>query len=426
MVVLMVTVYNTFLVTIKRIISMPKIIKPLTDTQIKNTKPKDKDYKLSDGGGMFLLVKTNGSKWWRLNYSYNEKQQTISLGVYPDVTLLEAREQREFYKKQLKSGLNPSEIKKQDNSSLKEEDIITFAKVSDDWIELNQERLSKTYVESVTGYINNHINPYIGSKNIEEITSSDIISLCKIMEQKGILESVRRSLNVLNSIFKYAVAIGAAKHNVIADIDRKNTFKRVIHKHYPIITDSKELGKLLRAIDSYHGNIVTRYALKLASYVFLRPANIRFAEWSEINLESATWRIPAEKMKTNKPHIVPLAKQVIQLFQELKPITSDSKYVFPGPTTKTKPISENTMLQGLRRLDYTKDDIVAHSFRGIASTLLHENMPLHGIHSDAIERQLAHSEKNSVKSAYNHAEYLNERIYLMQWWADYLDDLKIR
>jgi len=418
MVVFMVTFRPLKRVTIKRII-MAIIIKPLTDTQIKNAKPKDKDYKLSDGGGMYVIVRPNGSKWWRLNYRYNSKQKTLSLGVYPDVSLAEARELREEYRKLLRDGIDPSSTRQE----AKESSTTTFKEIANQWFLLNEQRLSRSYVQSVTGYLANHINPYIGDRDIATLHSSDIVALAKIMEQKEILETLRRVLNLLSSIFKYAVGIGAMKHNIIADVDRKNTFKRAPKRNYPTIIDSKLLGELLCAIENYHGNVVTKYALLFIAHTFVRPANIRFAKWSEIDLEAKIWRIPSEKMKSSRAHIVPLSSQALEILHNTHAITGGSKYIFPSSMSNSRAMSENTMLQALRRLDYTKDEIVVHSFRGIASTILHENIPAHNIHSDAIERQLAHSDKNSVKAAYNHAEYLKERIELMQWYSNYLESL---
>lgn len=398
---------------------MATIIKPLTDTQVKNARAKDKDYKLSDGGGMYIIVRPNGSKWWRLNYRFNDKQKTLSLGVYPEVSLAEARELREDYRRLLKDGIDPSSTRQEARDS----NIITFREIANEWFVLNEPRLSRSYVQSVTGYLANHINPYIGDRDISTLYSSDIVSLAKIMEQKEILETLRRVLNLLSSIFKYAVGIGAIEHNIIADIDRKNTFKRASKRHYPVIIESKMLGELLRAINGYHGNVVTKYALLLMAHTFVRPINVRFAQWSEIDFDKRVWRIPGEKMKTGKVHIVPLSSQALKILKSIYSITSSSKYIFPSPMSNSRAMSENTMLQALRRLDYTKDDIVVHSFRGIASTILHENIHNHNIHSDAIERQLAHSEKNSIKAAYNHAEYLKERVELMQWYSNYLDSL---
>jgi integrase len=241
---------------------------------------------------------------------------------------------------------------------------------------------------------------------------------------EGHLETLSRTLNTLERIFRYAVSVGYITHNVITDIDKKSAFKRHKQKNYPVITDKKGLGELLRTIDGYSGNVITKYALKLAPHLFVRPANLRYAEWMEFDFEKKIWRIPAEKMKMEDPHITPLSKQVVEILRELKQISGNGKFLFPGHVTSSRPISDATLVKALRRLDYSKEQLVAHSFRGIASTILHENINAHGVHTEAIERQLAHQERNKVKAAYNHAKYLQERIYLMTWWSNYLDDIK--
>ncbi|MDR2099274.1 MAG: integrase arm-type DNA-binding domain-containing protein [Campylobacteraceae bacterium] len=396
---------------------MPKIVTPLSELKVKNAKPAAKAYKLFDGGGLCLLVNTSGAKYWHFRYKIDGKEQLLSIGKYPEVSLAQAREKREEHRKQIKNGINP--LGERDKQS----DIILFEKIARLWLDKNADRISSLHKESIQGYLRNHINPQIGSMPIAKITTKNIIEMAEIIEAKGYLETLRKVLNTLNSIFKFAVAKGYAEHNIIADIDRKNTFKQAVKRNFPVIIESKKLGQLLRDIDNYHGNIITKYALQLASHVFLRPYNIRFAEWSEINLESATWRIPEEKMKTRKPHLIPLSRQVLEIIQNVKKITGNGKYLFPSPTSTIRPICENTLVQALRRLDYTREEIVAHSFRGIASTILHENIRNHGIHTDAIECQLAHS-VGGVKGDYNHAKYLADRTKLMQWWSDYLDTIK--
>jgi integrase len=389
------------------------MVKPLTETQIKNAKAESKDKKLFDGGGLFLLVTTKGYKWWRMKYRLNGKEKLMSLGTYPTVSLARARQERDKIKQKLLDKIDPS---------LK--NISNVEQIAKEWWELNQKRFSDNYKKNVLIFINRRIIPKLGSYNIQDLSVSDIIRFGKVIEAEGHIETLHKTLNTLSQIFNYAVSMEYTKHNIVKDIDKKSVFERVQEKHFPVITKPKELQKLLLAIDDYHGNIVTKYALKLAPHVFLRPFNIRFAEWDEFDFENNMWLIPKEKMKTGNPHITPLSNQVIEILNELKNITGDCKYLFPSPVTNLKPISDGTLVKALRRLDYTRDEIVAHSFRGIASTLLNENIRIHGIQSDAIERQLAHAEKNKSKAAYNHAEYLDDRIALMQWWSDYLNNIK--
>ncbi|MDR0666878.1 MAG: integrase arm-type DNA-binding domain-containing protein [Campylobacteraceae bacterium] len=399
---------------------MPKLVTPLSELKVKNAKPKDKIYKLFDGNGLCLVINVTGVKYWHFRYKIDGKEQLLSIGKYPEISLAQAREKHKEYYKQVKNGINPTDKRKKKLQN----EINSLEKVAQIWLEKNADRISLTHKESIEGYLRNHINPQIGNLETSKITVKDVIKMAEIIEAKGYLETLRKVLNTLNSIFKFAVSKEYAPHNIIADIDRKNTFKQAVKRNFPVIIEPKKLGQLLRDIDNYHGNLITKYALQLAPHVFLRPANLRFAEWSEIDLDKKIWRIPKEKMKTKTPHIIPLSKQVIEIIQNVKKIIGNGKYLFPSPTSNLRPICENTLVQALRRLDYTKDEIVAHSFRGIASTILHENISAHGIHSDAIERQLAHSERNGVKAAYNHAEYMLERVKLMQWWSDYLDNLK--
>jgi integrase len=396
---------------------MPKTVKPLNDTQIKNAKAKAKEYKLSDGYGLILLIKTSGAKYWRFNYIFANKQKTISIGVYPQISLKEARQKRDEYKEHLKSRLDPQYARMPQKS-------ITIEILAKEWYELNKERFADSYKKTILIFINHRIIPKLGHYGIQDLTVSDIIRFGKGIEAEEHRETLYKTLNTLSQIFTYAVSMGYAKHNIVKDIDKKSVFKRAVKRNYPIIIDSKELKKLLLAIDGYHGNVITKYALKLAPHVFLRPANIRFAEWNEFDFINKIYRIPPEKMKMKIPHIVPLSHQVLHILQELRELTGHGKYLFPSPATLLRPISDGTLVKALRRLDYTRNEIVAHSFRGIASTILHENISVHGIHTDAIERQLAHTEDNKVKGAYNHAEYLPDRIKLMQWWSDYLDDIK--
>ena len=403
---------------------MPRTTLPINDTQIKNAKPKDKNYKLIDGQGLYILVKTNGSKLWRFNYKFDGKEQTYAIGSYPEISLLNARQKREELRAKVANGVNPSKEKQEQKQIQAAKIENTFEQVSKDWLKNVSGGLSEHYRVGIEGYFKNHIYQYIGARDINEITRLELLEVIKIIDQKGYTETARRALNVCGSVWKYAVTMGKAEHNIVADIDKKYALSKTVKQHYPVITEPKELGALLRGIDCYHGSFIVRQALRLAVLVFVRPANIRFAEWREFDFDNKVWRIPADKMKMKAPHIVPLCTQAIKILEELKPITGNGKYLFPSPNTSLKPICENTLNQALRRLGYTREEIVSHSFRGIASTILHENISKHGFHSDVIERQLAHAERNGVKAAYNHAEYLEERTRLMQWWGDWLDRLK--
>ncbi|HOI83346.1 MAG TPA: tyrosine-type recombinase/integrase, partial [Campylobacterales bacterium] len=336
------------------------------------------------------------------------------------ITLQTARQRRDEMRSKVANGINPAIERQQAKVEEKIKLENTFEQVSKDWLKNVSKGLSEHYRIGIEGYFKNHIYQYIGNRPINEITRLELLEVIKIIDQKGYAETARRALNVCGSVWKYAVTMGKTEHNIVADIDKKYALSKTVKQHYPVITEPKELGALLRGIDGYHGSLIVRQALRLAVLVFVRPANIRFAEWREFDFENKVWRIPADKMKMKAPHIVPLCKQALEILEELKPLTGSGKYLFPSPNTTLKPICENTLNQALRRLGYTKEEIVSHSFRGIASTILHENISKHGFHSDVIERQLAHAERNGVKAAYNHAEYLEERTRLMQWWADWL------
>jgi len=320
---------------------MPRHTLPLNDTQLRNAKPKQKDYKLSDGFGLYIIIKTTGSKWWRFKYRFDNKEQNLSLGTYPEISLQIARQKREELRSKVANGINPSSERQQKKEIQKAKLDNTFEQVSEMWLVNIRKGLSNHYVKGVEGYFKNHIYKHIGNKDINEITRLELLEAIQEIDKKGYSETARRALNVCGSVWKYAVTIGRAEHNIVADIDKKYALAKTVKQHYPVITNPKELGALLRGIDGYHGSLIVRQALRLAVLVFLRPANIRFAEWCEIDFENKVWRIPAEKMKMKALHIVPLCKQALQILEELKPLTGSGKYLFPSPNTTLKPICEN-------------------------------------------------------------------------------------
>jgi integrase len=391
---------------------VPKIVTPLSDKQIKGAKPNDKSYKLSDGNGLYLFINTVGSKIWRIDYTKDNKRNTISLGKYPEVSLSQARDKTREIKKLLKDGLDPSKNKKVK---------MFFSDVAKEWYNINSDRFSSSYKDTVNIYLNKHIFPNIGDKDIKAITNSDIIAIGKKLEALGYLHTLRKVLGTVNSIFRYALSIGYTDTNIAANIDKKTLFKKDKRKNYSIITKKDDLAKLLQDVEDYNGYPYTKLALQLLAHTFVRPYNIRFAKFSEFDLKLRVWTIPSEKMKNKKVHIVPLTEQVISIIKAAEAIKK-SEYLFPSILTASRPISENTLCQALKRMGYT--DIVSHSFRGIASTFLNENIKLHDISSDIIERQLSHVEKNSVKGAYNHAEYIEQRKELMRWWSNYLENVQ--
>lgn len=400
---------------------MPKLVKPLSDTELRKSKPKDKQYKLSDGKSLYFIVNTNGSKYFRFDYTYNNKRKSISFGTYPETSLAQARKKRDEAKILLKEGINPSDIKKENKRTSH-----TFESVTNEWLEvLRTSVIEKTYIKTKSIIENN--TKLIRDKEFKRITRIDILDIIKVMENRGVIESASRLLNYIERIYKYAVTYNIVEHNIVADIDKRNILKSKIQTHFPAITKKSDIKKLLEDIENYgkiyRADISTVYALKLAPYVFLRPYNLRFAEWSEIDLENKIWEIPKEKMKTKKDFVIPLSKQVIEIIKEIKPYSfSVSKYLFPSPITNLKPISASTLNHALMRMGY-KDVMVSHGFRAMASTILHEKVAEHGFFSDIIELQLAHTERNKVKAAYNRDnkfKYIEERIKLMQWWGNWL------
>jgi integrase len=405
---------------------MPKTVAPLSDTQIKNARPKDKDYTLTDGGGLYLLIKATGSKIWRLQYSIGGKRYLTSFGAYPAVGLAEAREKRTVYQKDISKGINPAEVKKQSkdaNKRQEQSDQNTFGKIAADWLYIKKSGICETHYKKTIRYLEKDIYPVIGSKHIDEVTRADIMQIITKLDDNNAGVAARKCLSIVRMVYKYALTHSKALHNIAADIDTTAALRKREPQNFPFIKDTQELKELLLAIDDYQGEISTKYALKLMPLVFVRPANIRFMEWSEIDFKKAVWSIPAEKMKMKEPHIVPLSRQALQILEEVKQFNGSYRYVFVSPISTVRPLSENTLNFGLKRIGFG-DKIVSHGFRHTASTFLNANKRAAGFDSDIIEACLAHKDTNKIRATYNHADYIEERRELMQWWADFLDKLK--
>lgn len=411
---------------------MARHTKPLTDKEIKVTKAKEKDQKLFDGGGLFLTITIKGKKGWRLKYRHNGKEKLISLGVYPDVSLQEARRKREELKKQIAKGIDPSAERKHKKETLERNELkerYNFKYLADEYFDhiLTLATIpSENHYEKQKRRVANHCIPYIGTILVHDIKKKDILNILKRIVTAGYHESARRVLALIKNILEYGVDQDILEYNVAASIQASKVIGKKKENHYPVITAPEELGILLLAIDEYKGNFFTKQALRIMPYVAQRPANIRFAEWSEIDFKNKTWCIPAVKMKMDREHIIFLTDATIAILRETEQFSAEEKYIFPSPIHKGQPLSENTLNVALRRLEYTKEELVSHSFRGIFSTVSHEKMNEHGCSSLAIEEQLAHKESNGVKRAYNHAKYFDERKKLLRWWSDYLDNLKQR
>lgn len=391
---------------------------PLADITIRNAKPSDKQQKLADAGGLYLLVHPNGSKYWRFKYRILGKEKLLSIGKYPEITLLEARAHRDAAKKLLANGTDPAEVKQAQKIEAKLQAANTFEAVAREYLELkSKKQCEKTTVRNLR-ILEINIFPHIGSTPIASLKSKALLAVLRGMEKRGVIDSAHRALQLCGEIFRYAIKDERAQADL--SLVLKGALAPAKEKHHASITDPKEVGSLLRDVDGYKGAYLTRQALKLAPLVFVRPGELRQAEWSEIDLDNAVWRIAAEKMKMKVVHIVPLAKQVIEILKDVQHLSGHGRYVFPSLITSERPMSENTVNTALRRLGYSKDEMTGHGFRSMASTLLHEQ----GWPHEAIERQLAHAERNKVSAAYNYAEHLPKRREMMQAWADYLDALK--
>jgi len=396
---------------------MPKRIAPLTDTKVRTVKPGKKPRKMYDGGGLFLLITPAGGKLWKFKYRFEGKEKKLSFGAYPDISLGEARKHRDKARSLLANGIDPG-ITKKAQKAAETQEAETFEVIAREW----HSKFAPTWAVSHAGKIIRrfelYVFPWIGSKPIKSISAQELLTVLRRIEAKGFLETAHRTQQICSRVFRYAVATGRADRDPTGDL--RGALPPANGKHMATITDPKEIGALLRAIEGYQGSIITRCALRLAPLVFVRPGELRQAEWKEINFDTMEWRISAEKMKSKAPHIVPLPQQAMEVLQEIYPLTGQGRYVFPSPRTDTRPMSNNAILAALRRMGYAKEEMSGHGFRSMASTLLNEQ----GWNRDAIERQLAHAERNSVRASYNYAEYLPERREMMQHWADYLDQLK--
>ena len=390
----------------------------LTATSIKNARAVDKPLKLFDGGGLYLLVNTNGSRWWRFKYRYLGKEKLLSFGTYPDISLKEARDRRDEARKQLAAGIDPGEHRKAMKTTLAVRGENSFEIVAREWFAKYSPNWAAGHSDKIIRRLERDIFPWLGGRPIAEITAPDLLATLRRIESRGAIETAHRAQQNCSQVFRYAVATGRAERDSTADL--RGALTPVKERHHASITDPKRVGELMRAIDGYRGSFITKCALRLAPLVFVRPGELRKAEWVEFDLDGAEWRIPAARMKAREQHIVPLAKQAVAMLQDLHALTGDKQHVFPGVRTNGRAMSENTVNAALRRLGYAKDEMTGHGFRSMASTLLNEQ----GWHRDAIERQLAHAERNNVRAAYNFAEHLPERRKMMLAWADYLDSLK--
>lgn len=398
---------------------MPKRILPLTDAQVSKAKPRDKDYKLSDGGGLHLLVTKTGGKLWRFQYRFNGKQKSLALGQYPQITLASARKRRGEARTLLANERDPGEEKKAAKKAAALKDASSFELIAREWFSKNEPVWSSGHALTVQNRLNKDVFPTIGKKPVSEITASDVLTMLLKIEARGAAETALRIKMMCGQVFRYAVATGRLEHDPSAALKPREIFKKRETRHHSAITEPKELTPLLRAIDEYQGTLVVKSALQLAPMLFVRPGELQKMEWSHVNLETSTWSIPAEQMKMKQPHIVPLPRQASKILQELYPATGDGQYVFPG--RGRRPMSNNSINAALRYLGYDKHTMTGHGFRATARTMLDEVL---GFRVDLIEHQLAHAVRDTNGRAYNRTSFLDDRRDMMQAWADYLDGLK--
>jgi integrase len=388
----------------------------LTDTAVRKAKPRAKPYKLFDGGGLHVLVRPDGKRYWRLKYYVDGVEKLISFGVYPTVTLATARKRRQSAKELVEAGSDPSVQRQQSRAAKRNAADNTFEKVARDWFSKRSKSWAASNATKILSRLERDAFPWLGSSPIADITGPMILETLRRVEQRGAVESAHRIKQYINSIYEFAIETHRARAN---PTPHSRALATPAKKGYASITNPTGVGALIRAIRGYQGSPITRIALQLAPLLFVRPGELRASEWPELELDDALWRIPAARMKMKSPHLVPLPRQAIALFNEVKVLTGSGRLVFPSERGGGRPMSPNTLNVALRTLGYSKDQMTSHGFRHMASTLLNE----HGWNRDAIERQLAHSERNSMRAAYNAAEYLPERKRMMQWWADRLDAL---
>ncbi|MBH2778260.1 tyrosine-type recombinase/integrase [Serratia marcescens] len=385
---------------------------PLNDMQIRRAKPEAKAYTLGDGQGLSLLIEPNGSKSWRFRYRYAGKPKMISLGVYPTIKLADARSRRDEARKLVAEGKNPSEVRKEQKLALQTESENAFEKIAREWHQLKSAKWSAGYTSDIMEAFKNDIFPYVGARPVGEIKPLELLNVLRKIEKRGALEKMRKVRQRCSEVFRYAIATGRAEFNPAADLSSALEVHQ--SNHFPFLK-ANEIPDFLRALESYTGSRVVQIATKLLMITGVRTIELRAASWSEFDLDNAIWEIPAERMKMRRPHLVPLSTQALHLLNELMVMTGNYRYVFPGRNDPNKPISEASINQVIKRIGYG-GRVTGHGFRHSLSTILHEQ----GYESAWIEMQLAHVDKNSIRGAYNHAQYISQRGLMLQWYSDFI------
>ena len=391
----------------------------LSDISIRNANKKEKPYKLSDSGGLFLLISTTGGKLWRYSYRLEGKQKTLALGIYPDIGLKEARELHAAARKLLATGIDPNENRKSNKAAKKLNAANSFELIAREWWQSHMKNKAYSHKEKVIRRFELYIFPWLGKKPISDITAPQFLEVIKRIEKQNKLETAHRTLQTAGQVFRYAVQKGAVSRDVTADL--KGALPATTVKHMAAFTEPRDVAELLRALDGFNGTLTVQCAIKLAPLVFVRPSELRMAKWADIDLEAGTWQYLVSKTKTN--HIVPLSNQAVAILKEIHPLSGHGEYVFQGGHSPLKPMSESAINAALKRMGYdTKTQITGHGFRAIARTILHERL---NIDPAIIEHQLAHKVPDTLGSAYNRTKFIDQRKAMMQTWADYLDSLKL-
>lgn len=387
--------------------------------EVEKAKPGATDKRLYDGKGLFLIVTPKGGKWWRFKYAFGGKSKTISFGTYPEISLSEARDKRHEARNKLANGIDPGEVRKAVKAAQAESDA-TFEVIAREWFAKQLDIWSKGHADTVISRLERDVFPFVGKRPISEIKTSEMLAVIKRVDSRGAVDTALRIKIICGQVFRYAVLSERAEFDVMTSIKTKEVLQKREKKHHAALTEPKQLPPLLRAIDEYQGSFIVKSALRLAPLVFVRPGELQKAEWAEFDLDNAVWNIPATRMKTKKPHLVPLSSQAVEILKALHLLTGSGMYVFPGRTS-SRPMSNNSINAALRYMGFDKETMTGHGFRAMARTILDEVLQ---VRPDFIEHQLAHAVKDPNGRAYNRTAHLAERKKMMQLWSDYLDGLK--
>lgn len=391
----------------------------LTDVAIRKAKPAEKPIRMFDGGGLYLEISPSGGKLWRLKYRIDGKEKRLAIGTYPEISLLDARNRREAARKLLANDSDPADVKRAQKAARLDREANSFEVVAREWFAKFEPTWVDSHGDRIIRRFERDIFPWIGGRPMAEVKAPELLACLRRIEERGALETAHRALQNCGQVFRYAVATGRTERDISSDL--RGALPPVKPSHRAALTEPKEIGELLRAIDGYAGSLITKCAMQLAPLVFLRPGELRNAEWVEIDLDICEWNIPAEKMKMRQPHLVPLASQAVAILHEIRALTGQGRYVFPSARTSERPMSNNAVLAALRRMGYEKEEMSGHGFRAMARTILDEVL---GVRPDYIEHQLAHAVRDPNGRAYNRTAHLAERRKMMQQWADYLEKLK--